>query len=329
MTFQELLDEYFLARVLRPHTKASYQQAVKHLQQHIKLSPEELDRQSLLLWRKKVLDDGLSPTSFNTYLRHLHVLFSFAIREELLPQKESPFRLMTIRQPRKLKKTLSPHQIMQTRAWLDELQEFEANTGLRGSINPAWFWRVVFETFYHTGIRLNQLLHLRSKDIQLQAGYILIRVEGSKSWREYPVPIAAELDPWLRLLKTRALARGMNSEEQIFNVNCFSPFRHGKQMSATQVTSCFRRISLRLGFRITPHRFRHTLATDLMRSPDRNLHAVQQLLGHTSLHSTLEYVSTDLDMLKDVVSRRSDECDLKRPNALGDDNRLNRKHPSR
>lgn len=180
MNFHELLGEYFLARVLRPQTKDSYSRAVNHLQEHIQLPLEELDRRSLLLWRKKVLDNGLSPTSFNTYLRHLKVLFNFAIREKLVPQTENPFHQMTIRQPQRLKKTLSPFQIGQTRALLDELQYRENTTGMRGCAHPAWFWRVVFETFYYTGIRLNQLLHLRSKDIQVHAGYILIRAEGGR-----------------------------------------------------------------------------------------------------------------------------------------------------
>lgn len=324
MTFQELLDEYFLARVLRPSSQVSYRQAVKHLQAHIELQPEELDRHSLLRWRKQVLDNGLSPTSFNTYLRHLKVLFNFAIQEKLLPQTENPFRLMTIRQPSRLKKTLSPYQIAQARAWLDELNYRETITGERSSAHPAWFWRVVFETFYYTGIRLNQLVHLRSKDIQVHAGYIVIRAEGSKTWREYAVPIVAELDPWLRLLKTRALACGINSEEQVFNVNRFSSFRHGKQMSSMQVTSCFNRISKRLCFRITPHRFRHTLATDLMRFPDRNLHAVRQLLGHTDLRSTLEYISTDMNVLREILSQRTPVSRIFPPTILSSDKRFDR-----
>lgn len=109
----------------------------------------------------------------------------------------------------------------------------------------------------------------------------------------------------------------MNGEEQIFNVNRFSAFRQGKQMNASQVTTCFNRMSLRLGFRITPHRFRHTLATDLMSFPDRNLHAVQQLLGHTDLRSTLQYISTDLGMLREVLNKRSPVPNTLQPTVIG------------
>ncbi|MDC9581854.1 tyrosine-type recombinase/integrase, partial [Xenorhabdus sp. PR6a] len=45
-----------------------------------------------------------------------------------------------------------------------------------------------------------------------------------------------------------------------------------------------------------PHRFRHTLATELMKAPDRNLQLVRCLLGHRSLVTTMEYIDIDMDI---------------------------------
>ncbi|MDE9448122.1 tyrosine-type recombinase/integrase, partial [Xenorhabdus bovienii] len=45
-----------------------------------------------------------------------------------------------------------------------------------------------------------------------------------------------------------------------------------------------------------PHRFRHTLATELMKAPDRNLQLVRCLLGHRSVATTMEYIDIDMEI---------------------------------
>lgn len=304
MTWEELLDEYFLARILRPKTQDSYRQAVKQLKKHIELQPDEIEHRNILFWRKDVLGNGLSNISFNNYARHLRALFNFAIDQGLVPHTENPFHKLNVRTPVRAKKTLSPFQINMARNLLSEMQERETHTGKRETVHPAWFWRVVFETFYHSAIRLNQLLHLRMKDIVMRSNYLLIIAEGSKTWREYPVPIVDQLTPWLELLLRHAVALNFTPDEQLFNVNRFSAYHRSKYMNSNQVERVFQRMSHNLGFKVSPHRFRHTLATDMMKHPDRNLHTTQKLLGHTDVRTTLEYVSPDLEMLREAVSKR-------------------------
>jgi site-specific recombinase XerD len=49
-------------------------------------------------------------------------------------------------------------------------------------------------------------------------------------------------------------------------------------------------------FAVSPHRFRHSLATELMKAPDRNLQLVRSLLGHRSIATTMEYIDIDMDI---------------------------------
>lgn len=55
---------------------------------------------------------------------------------------------------------------------------------------------------------------------------------------------------------------------------------------------------------VSLHRYRHTLATELMTKPERNLHIAKDLLGHTNIKTTLEYVTTDVEMLRAGVDCR-------------------------
>lgn len=79
----------------------------------------------------------------------------------------------------------------------------QAARGIRGGRNalwPAWYWLTVLDAFRYTGMRLNQLLHIRLGDINLSEGYLELCLEGSKTHREWRVPIVSALKPRLHHL---------------------------------------------------------------------------------------------------------------------------------
>ena len=53
---------------------------------------------------------------------------------------------------------------------------------------------------------------------------------------------------------------------------------------------------------ISPHTFRHTCATLMLRNK-ANIRHIQELLGHSSLDSTQVYASVSITDLKEVHSR--------------------------
>lgn len=44
------------------------------------------------------------------------------------------------------------------------------------------------------------------------------------------------------------------------------------EMDINQVEAMYKKLIEMTGIRMTPHRFSHTLASDLMRQPERNIH---------------------------------------------------------
>ncbi|WP_431224100.1 TraI domain-containing protein [Serratia sp. L9] len=55
-----------------------------------------------------------------------------------------------------------------------------------------------------------------------------------------------------------------------------------------------------------PHRFRHSVATNMMKSPDHHIQAVKRLLGHSSSRSTQEYIDEDVESLRDIMEQEGE-----------------------
>ena len=169
---------------------------------------------------------------------------------------------------------------------------------------PRWFWRIVFRTLYYTGMRRRQLVTLCWRDVDLGAAEIRLRHEGSKTRREWTIPIPDPLLGDLMKLQERTLEqRGILDAErlrrnQVFNVTTFYARYKGTNMTEAQVTGFFKRLASISGIEVSAHRMRHTLATELTRGENRDLKAVQDLLGHTDIRTTLRYVHTDTAQMR-------------------------------
>ena len=121
LTFDELLKEYFFVRHLKPRTQHSYQGALAQFtknmdRQGLRLA-SEVTQFHILTWRKIALSE-IREVSWNCYVRHLRALYNFGIDQGLLNTITNPFKGVTIREPKKPKKTLSKTQIDATRAVL-------------------------------------------------------------------------------------------------------------------------------------------------------------------------------------------------------------------
>ncbi len=298
MSPEELCEEYLRVSALRPRTEISYRNVVNVFVDDTQATDlDEVTLDLVISWRDDVLKRA-TETTWHTYQRTLRAMWNYALDQEYVA--ENPFR--KVRAPRKgrrVKKTLSSSVILEAIRYLEKCDGTD-------KFEPAWFWLIVFKTLLNTGMRTQQLVTLRWRDINFDRGTILLSYVGSKSHREWLIPIPRRINDDLRYLAEmsrkythKTLMQLRN--EQVFRIQLFNEAYAGSEMTPTQVFGFFRRLSKVMRVKISPHRLRHTFATRLAALPGVDLQILQYLLGHTDIRVTLEYVHPDENAIKSAL----------------------------
>jgi integrase/recombinase XerD len=141
------------------------------------------------------------------------------------------------------------------------------------------------------GLRIGEALGLRHEDIDARRGVLTVRQRRNanraraKTWsREVPA------DAGLVRLYSDYLHEeyGALDCDYVF-VNLWGQPR-GRPMSYASVDRLTHRLRARTGIEFTPHQFRHSYATDLLRRGVA-VEVVQHLLGHASISTTVDAYS--------------------------------------
>lgn len=311
MRMQDLAEEYIALNVVNIYTadKVSYVARLFDKRSGIK-DINGIGVPELAKYKAETLKK-VRPVTYNGYLGYLRIMGAYGVDQGYF--SENWFRKLKMApKERGQLKVIPEDDLLKAVAFCQQnIDRF----------NPSWFWVVVIRFLYFTGVRRRQLVHLRVGDISLSKRKILLRSEGSKTHREWEIPIAESLVCDLDMLMAKsavALGRSLCSDDPVFNVCWFnSRYEPNKifsdLMRPEQITQFFRRLSKGSGVRIGTHRFRHTFATKLC-SPKAghklDLFAVQSLLGHSSLNTTRQYVQTEFGSMEDLVNNL--DCPLEK-----------------
>lgn len=161
--------------------------------------------------------------------------------------------------------------------------------------------RTILEVMYSTGIRRNELLNLDVSDIDLESGFLLVR-EGKGS-KDRIVPLGKVacryLETYMNGIRPDLVQRCPDPKTKALFPSCRSD-RLRRNTLADLIDKYARKAGLAQG--VTPHTFRHTCATALIRN-NASIRHVQEMLGHSRLTSTQEYIRLTMSDLKDAHSR--------------------------
>ena len=301
ITWQLVLDSYFSFKTLRPTSRYTYERYVRIFS---RLFNEDftninmLDKNKVSSFRIFFLTErNCKIVTWNSYCRHFKALISFAIKYDMVSYKNNPFSEMLIKPGKKAKKTITESDID---FCINYLKDKQCDEKLKDYYYPCQFWLTLINVLRFTGIRRNQLLHIRIKDINYARKTLFLREEGSKNYYERELPLIDDVFDDVVELKNQLMKMGKKPIMQLFNIYHFKNNRSDnyKEMDFNRISSFFQKLSVDLSIRITPHRFRHTLATNLMKNPERNLTLVKELLGHASVTTTMEYIESDVEHLR-------------------------------
>lgn len=302
VTINDLLEKYINETLLRPASIRQYRLVVDLLvRAETNMPALGVDRATVIHYRNTVLSRA-SAVTWNNYRRHLRVLWNFGLHHQIV--KTNPFtEIRSAPEARRRKKTINVIDLKKVILFLQN--EAAKSPSGQNRLKPIWFWLIVVQLIYATGIRRRQLIELRWGHLDLTHGTLLLVAEGSKNYREWSVPISTHLIEPLKALRqnTINLLKTSNIDSlQIFNVTLFNPKYKGERMTVSHVSIFFRRLSDATGIRIAAHRLRHTIATELANHPNVNMKSVQELLGHTDLRTTLEYyVETNVEHMRSTL----------------------------
>jgi site-specific recombinase XerD len=133
------------------------------------------------------------------------------------------------------------------------------------------------------GLRSCEVLGLQLEDLQLPDGQLRVRGKGNRR-RVVPLPpeILEVLGNYLRLERplTNSPAlfvslKGRHRGQPMTPAGLRSLFRHHRVLSQVHHAN--------------PHRFRHTFGSDMVRA-GMSLPALQHLMGHSQIHTTMLYI---------------------------------------
>ncbi len=162
-------------------------------------------------------------------------------------------------------------------------------------LNNNWFWIAVIHTLYYTGMRRRQLVELQWRDIDFNNMIIKLSAQSSKTKREYIVPMNNVLFADFNNIKKHSCV--IKKDNQVFNICLFSNRHKGKKMTCEHVSKIFQKISKNIGAQVSAHMLRHTMAT-IIAEKHNNIKDLQNLLGHTSINTTMDYIHPNIDGLR-------------------------------
>jgi integrase/recombinase XerD len=218
-------------------------------------------------------------TSANRRLAVLRRYYQMALRQNRIAV-DPCLRMRSARQPSRFPKTLSEAQVEALLAAPD----VGTPLGLRD--------RTMLELMYASGLRVSELVLLKSMEVGMNEGVLRITGKGNKTRL---VPFGDEARGWIEryLGQARGVILNGQTDDALFVTG------RGGAMTRQMFWILIKKYALKADIQapLSPHTLRHAFATHLL-NHGADLRVVQLLLGHADISTTQIYTHVARERLK-------------------------------
>jgi integrase/recombinase XerD len=250
-----------------------------------KLSLAKVQRDDVVDFLSSLYRRGLDSRSVARHLVTVRSFFKFLIVDGIVNHDPT-----TNLESPKIRQTLPSFLSVKEVEKLLALPDLNTPLGLRD--------RALLDVLYSCGLRVTELISLRSDNIDFELGCIRCIGKGDK---ERLVPIGRKaLDSVVTYIKDSRPAL-LRSRRRAKLSNAIFLNRQGGQLGRVGVWKILAAYGRALGLRkrLTPHKLRHSFATHLLER-GADLRSVQMMLGHADISTTQIYTHVMEDRLKTV-----------------------------
>jgi integrase/recombinase XerD len=220
-------------------------------------------------------------SSANRRMTVFRRFYRWALRDNRL-QADPTLKLLSAKQPQRLPKSLTEAQVER----LLNAPDVETALGLRD--------RAMLELLYASGLRVSELVDLPMLSLNLREGVLRVTGKGDK---ERLVPFGEEAGDRLQryLEHARGVLLGKHNSSAVFVT------QRGSAMSRVMFWMLVKKYALLADIHVplSPHTLRHAFATHLL-NHGADLRAVQMLLGHADISTTIIYTHVARERLKSL-----------------------------
>jgi site-specific recombinase XerD len=231
-------------------------------------------------WMAEVEDTPISAHTVHRYVRVFKTLFNWAVAEGLLSEDQNPS--INVKYPQ-----LPDSEIeVLNKSQIDEL--------LKAAKEASYRDYALVVLMLDSGLRRNEVVNLTLDDVNVVNGLITVRHGKGDKDRRVRVGYTCRKVLWRYANEFRKPAHP--------NVDSFFLDRTGEPLSYNAIGMMFTHLAQKLGYRIYPHKLRHTFATIFARQTP-NAITLAHALGHEEISMARKYVHFALqDPPEDVLS---------------------------
>jgi len=247
------------------------------------LKPAEVSHLYIRTWLASLKDAGMTAKSINRKISTLKSYFKYNMKVGEVEQ--SPMvKIIAPKSEKRLPQFVADKDINTLFNYVDFPDTWQGKTE-----------HLLLSIFYHTGMRLSELINLKESNISFYNHSMRVLGKGNK---ERVLPVNKEL---LSLIQSYILEKkglvGINAATLLVT-------EKGKALAARQVYTIVKKyLSLVTTIdKRSPHVLRHTFATHLVNN-GADLNAVKEMLGHSSLAATQVYTHNTIEKLKNIYQK--------------------------